>query len=209
MPSIPPRLIILMIGCAFALGIALKMTLLSDPQVNPNLDSTQPLSPSDPIYLQNSEGTLVNLFNDQGQRIRVIYFGFTHCPDVCPTSLSMLGAALNQVPADTLEKLRPIFITLDPKRDTGLITQQYANYFNKHIEGFSGEPKYIHSLASRYGVSYQETKLDNSALDYTIDHSSYFYFVSPQGDLIKKVPHTLSPKPLVDTMLELTKEDAL
>ncbi|WP_153448916.1 SCO family protein [Vibrio algicola] len=175
---------------------------------NSALNSAKNSTLSNSTVLQADDGKEVNIFDPQDPRIRVVYFGFTRCPDVCPTSLAMLSAALKQLPQAELDKIRPMFITLDPERDSGTDAQKYAHYFHPNIEGFSGSVDNISSLAHRYGVIFQKTELKDSALKYTIDHSSYFYFLKPDGTLLKKVPHTLNPQPIIVAIEQLEKENS-
>ncbi|KXF83182.1 SCO family protein [Enterovibrio coralii] len=147
----------------------------------------------------------MNLFDANDERVRVVYFGYTHCPDVCPTSLAILAASLKSLPEDTLQAIRPVFITLDPKRDTPDAAKEYAGYFHPMIEGGSGSEDTINALAKKYGVLYQVTELEDSAMEYAVDHSSYFYFLSPEGALLEKVPHTLNPNMVSDAIFRLTE----
>ncbi|WP_394209725.1 SCO family protein [Enterovibrio calviensis] len=146
----------------------------------------------------------INLFDNADDRLRVVYFGYTHCPDVCPTSLAILSAALKSLPEDTLTNVRPLFVTLDPKRDDAEAAKEYAGYFHPMIEGASGSEQEIAALARKYGVLYQITELENSAMEYAVDHSSYFYFLQPDGTLVEKVPHTLNPNMVSDAIMRLT-----
>lgn len=156
---------------------------------------------------KGSGNQTVNIFDPQDPRIRIVYFGFTRCPDVCPTSLAMLSAALKQLNPAEMKSIRPMFITLDPERDSGDDAQKYAHYFHPQMEGFSGSLEATKLLANRYGVIFQKTELKDSALNYTIDHSSYFYFLKPDGTLLKKVPHTLNPQPLILAIQNLEKDN--
>ena len=155
---------------------------------------------SEPINLLKSGKDNVDLYNPEDERIRVIYFGYTHCPDVCPTSLAVLSAALKQIDDQQINKLWPIFITLDPERDTPEKSAQYAQYFHKKIIGMTGSANQTKALAEKYGVLYMRTELENSALEYAVDHSSYFYFLRADGTLVEKVQHTLNPNILVDAI---------
>lgn len=147
-----------------------------------------------------------SLFDPNDPRINIIYFGFTRCPDVCPTSLVMLGAALNQITPDKLDKIRPIFITLDPERDSGDDANTYSQYFHPNFEGYATDTDTLKSLAEKYGVIYIKTELEDSAIEYTVDHSSYFYFLASDGTELTKVQHTLVPDPLVKTINNLLQE---
>ncbi|ENQ8702597.1 SCO family protein [Vibrio harveyi] len=148
----------------------------------------------------------VDIFDTSDDRIRIVYFGFTRCPDVCPTSLAMLAGALNQIDDAQKAQLRPMFISLDPERDEADASAKYAHYFHPMIEGLSAPLDVTTPLAHKYGVIFRKTKLEGSELKYTLDHSSYFYFLKPDGTLITKVPHTLTPAPIVEAITKLTAE---
>ncbi|NOJ18419.1 SCO family protein [Vibrio jasicida] len=148
----------------------------------------------------------VDIFDTSDDRIRIVYFGFTRCPDVCPTSLAMLAGALNQIDDAQKAQLRPMFISLDPERDEADASAKYAHYFHPMIEGLSAPSDVTTPLAHKYGVIFRKTELEGSELKYTLDHSSYFYFLKPDGTLITKVPHTLTPAPIVEAISKLTAE---
>ena len=156
--------------------------------------------PSHPINLLKSGQQAVDIYDPQDSRLRVVYFGYTHCPDVCPTSLAILSAALKGIDDKQLAQLWPIFITLDPQRDTPEKSAEYAHYFHNNITGMTGSEEQIKGLAEKYGVLYMRTELKDSALEYAIDHSSYFYFLQPDGTLVEKVQHTLNPAILVEAI---------
>ncbi len=189
---------VLALVVSFALGISVKIYF--DKQ-NSILNNTK--SYSNDFILFGSDNKPVNLNELTDSRIRVIYFGFTHCPDVCPTSLAMLAGALNQLDNEQRMQFRPIFISLDPERDAPELASEYAAYFHKDIEGLSAPLETIDPLTNRYGVIYRKTELADSALEYTLDHSSYFYFLKPDGSLIAKVPHALSPAPVLAAMKDV------
>ncbi|KIE21885.1 photosynthetic protein synthase I [Vibrio sinaloensis] len=183
---------------AFVLGFGLKSYLDNQPKQA----DAQPSQ----VMLLGENNQEVNIFDTSDSRIRVVYFGFTRCPDVCPTSLAMLAGALNQVDEATKQKFRPMFISLDPERDAAADSYKYAQYFHPMIEGLSAPLDVTTPLAHRYGVIFRKTELENSELKYTLDHSSYFYFLKPDGTLITKVPHTLTPAPLVEAFQSITLE---
>lgn len=190
----------LILVVAFALGFGVKTYLDSQASV----ESSQ--AQSDGVKLFGKDNQAVEIFDPQDPRIRVVYFGFTRCPDVCPTSLAMLAGALNQIDEETKARFRPMFISLDPERDAAADSFKYAQYFHPMIEGLSAPLDITTPLAHRYGVIFRKTTLENSELKYTLDHSSYFYFLKPDGTLITKVPHTLTPAPLVEAFNTITSE---
>ena len=185
---------------AFVLGFGTKSYF----DAQKTLEQEEMQSASD-VTLYGEKNQAVNIFDTSDDRIRVVYFGFTRCPDVCPTSLAMLAGALNQIDDETKKQLRPMFVSLDPERDDAESSATYAHYFHAMIEGLSGPLDITTSLANRYGVIFRKTELPNSELKYTLDHSSYFYFLKPDGTLITKVPHTQNPAPIVEAMKEVTQ----
>lgn len=187
------------LAIAFVFGLGLNHFLSSPSVTSSSIDSSE-------VKLFGEDNKPVALFDAQDPRIRVVYFGFTRCPDVCPTSLAMLAGALNQIDEQTQQQFRPIFISLDPERDAAADAHQYAQYFHPMLEGLSAPLEVTTPLAHRYGVIFRKTQLENSQLEYTLDHSSYFYFLKPDGTLITKVPHTLTPAPLVDAFNTLTSK---
>ncbi|MGF1787612.1 SCO family protein [Photobacterium swingsii] len=186
---------------ALALGAGLLTRYIMDRSEAPTSASHTPtqLESVDVNALYSGEDT-INLFAQDDKRLRVVYFGYTHCPDVCPTSLAVLSAALQSLPQDNLAQLWPAFITLDPERDTPAKSAEYAGYFNKSITGLSGSDAQIKALAEKYGVLYMRTEMKDSAMKYSVDHSSYFYLLQPDGTLLEKVPHTLNSAILVDAI---------
>ncbi|PSU25958.1 SCO family protein [Photobacterium phosphoreum] len=171
------------------------------------IDSNDPDVAREPYYPMNflESGTqVIDLFDPEDKRIRLVYFGYTQCPDVCPTSLAVLGAALKAIPQQQRDKLWPVFISLDPHRDTANKSSQYAAYFDAAITGATGTEQQIKALADKYGVLHIKNILDNSEIEYVIDHNSYFYFLKPTGELIKKLPHMANPSQLIATIPKIT-----
>ncbi|PSW05258.1 SCO family protein [Photobacterium lipolyticum] len=163
-------------------------------------DTAAAVEPAYSMNILESGDQTIDLYDQEDPRLRIIYFGYTHCPDVCPTSLAVLSAALKEVKQDQLDQIWPIFITLDPERDSPTKSAEYAQYFHKKIIGMTGNAIQTKALAEKYGVLYMRTELKNSALEYAIDHSSYFYFLKPDGSLLEQVPHTLNSAILVDAI---------
>lgn len=186
---------------AFVLGFGTKTYLDGQKDV----EKKQQVATEQSVLLGEGDKP-VDIFDTSDERIRIVYFGFTRCPDVCPTSLAMLAGALNQIDDAQKAQLRPMFISLDPERDEADASAKYAHYFHPMIEGLSAPLDVTTPLAHKYGVIFRKTELEGSELKYTLDHSSYFYFLKPDGTLITKVPHTLTPAPIVEAITKLTAE---
>lgn len=191
---------------AFVLGFGTKSYL--DNQSNIQSQHTEQSKSEQPV-LFGEDNQPVPIFDENDPRIRIVYFGFTRCPDVCPTSLAMLAGALNQLDDSQKAQLRPMFISLDPERDEANASAKYAHYFHPMIEGLSAPLDVTTQVAHRYGVIFRKTELEGSELKYTVDHSSYFYFLKPDGTLLTKVPHTLTPAPIIEAVSQvITKENS-
>jgi protein SCO1/2 len=188
---------------AFAMGFGVKSYIDSQNELKAEQKAQRLLEQVSQTILFGENDQPIKIFDVEDPRTRIIYFGFTRCPDVCPTSLAMLSGALNQVDDQTKQHLRPMFVSLDPERDAASASHQYAQYFHPMIEGLSAPLEVTQPLAHKYGVIFKKTELTDSKLGYTLDHSSYFYFLSPQGDLIEKVPHTLNPAPIIEAIKRL------
>ena len=185
---------------AFVLGFGIKTYLDEQSKAQIQLEKEQQISAT---TLFGKDNQPVEIFDENDTRVRIVYFGFTRCPDVCPTSLAMLAGALNQLSEEEVANVRPMFISLDPERDAAEASYEYAQYFHPNMEGLSGPLDITTALAHNYGVIFRKSELEGSELEYTLDHSSYFYFLKPDGTLITKVPHTLTPAPIVDAIKKL------
>ena len=130
---------------------------------------------------------------DYRGKVTLLYFGYTMCPDVCPTNLSMMSNALMQLDEKELSQVQPIFISVDPQRDTMERLAEYTHYFHPSILGVSSTPEIIKEVADRYGVAYQVVVQDDSATNYVVDHSSETYVVDPQGKLVERLSHAAPP----------------
>lgn len=118
-----------------------------------------------------------------------IYFGYTYCPDVCPTTLSLLSLALNNLDEEKRKNFVGVFITLDPDRDRLENLKAYANYFNPSFIGASTTKENLDNIVKRYGTYYKKVALDNSAMTYSISHTSYIYLFDKEGRFVDKVSH--------------------
>ncbi|GAB4522318.1 MAG: SCO family protein [Amphiplicatus sp.] len=113
-------------------------------------------------------------------RTMVVYFGFATCPDVCPLALGLLSAALDALSEEERERLAPVFITVDPERDTPEALKAYLA-FDARITGLTGDAEAARKARESFKVYATQRPLPDSALGYTMDHSSLFYVVDPQG----------------------------
>jgi protein SCO1/2 len=114
-------------------------------------------------------------------KVVVVFFGYTHCPDVCPTTMAELSSAMKKLGADA-EKVQVLFVTADPQRDTPEILKQYVTAFDPRFLGLSGTPEQTQQAAKEFKVLIQKNA-DSGSGNYTVDHSSGTYLYDPQGRL--------------------------
>jgi len=138
-----------------------------------------------PFTLENSSGKPVTDRDFRGKDL-LVYFGYTYCPDVCPTTLNAVAAALDRL-GPKAKDLTPIFITVDPQRDTPAVMKQYTAAFSPAIVGLTGTPEQIAKVAHEYRVYYAKHVTGPGPNDYSMDHSSILYFMGRDGRFIAPV----------------------
>ena len=156
----------------------------------------QDKAPTGGDFTLQSPGGPVSLADQRG-KVVVLYFGYTFCPDVCPTSLSALAQALSALTPDELARVRSFFISVDPERDTVDVLKAYAPFFHPDIVGISGSSEQVAQVARLYGARYMKQKPDENGL-YSVDHSSFIYVIAPDGKLATSLPHGTLPTQIVD-----------
>ena len=150
-----------------------------------------------PFALTDAEGRRRTDAEFRGKHM-LVFFGFTHCPDFCPTALHTISQALEKLGAKA-DKLAPIFITVDPERDTPAQLGNYAQNFDKRIVMLTGTAEEIAAAARAYRVYYAKRPLERAG-DYTMDHSVYIYLMGPDGKFITHFRHAVSPADLAEAL---------
>ena len=125
------------------------------------------------------------------------YFGYTYCPDVCPTSLSVMGNAMKMLEDEGIES-KGLFISFDHERDTPERLESYAPFFHPNITGVSSDEHRILEVTTRYGVYYKKVEPEEGKTDFLMDHTSKIYIINSEGKLVKMAPHGSTPVQVVD-----------
>lgn len=146
--------------------------------------------PGGDFVLHSAQGD-VSLTDFRG-KVVLLYFGYTFCPDICPTNLAMVAQAFELLTPEELAQVRGIFVSVDPERDVLEKLSAYANFFHRNIIGISGSAEEVAAVAKQYGAAYRQTKVD-SALGYLVDHSATTYLIGPQGILRENLNHATPP----------------
>lgn len=139
-------------------------------------------------------------------KLILLYFGYTQCPDVCPTSFSLMAQALNELDERELEGVVGIFVSVDPKRDTVERLAEYVDYFHPSFIGVTGDENAISAAADLYGVQYSFTDASDSAMGYIVNHSAAVYLIDQQGALRFAFPHETPPETMLGAMRMLFEQ---
>ncbi len=138
-----------------------------------------------PFALEDGNGKPVTDRDFRGKYM-LVYFGYTFCPDVCPTTLNEVADAFDHL-GGKANQLQPIFITVDPKRDTPAVIKQYVAAFSPRLIGLTGSEEQIANIAREYRVYYAEHRTGPGPNDYSMDHSSVLYLMGPDGKFIAPI----------------------
>lgn len=150
-----------------------------------------------PFTLTEGDGHAVTNRDFRG-RYLLIYFGYTSCPDICPTTLSAIADAID-ILGSRAERLQPLFITVDPKHDTPEVVRAYVRAFGPRIIGLTGTPAEIRAVEQEYRVSSIIQESGPASSSYTIDHTAVLFLVAPDG-------RYLAPLAATDSGVELAKK---
>lgn len=140
-----------------------------------------------PFSLVDHTGKAVTEAEYRG-KFTLIYFGYTFCPDVCPTELGVMAAAYDKLTLLEQSKLQPLFITVDPARDTVAVMKDYVAAFHPKLIGLTGSEEQVAQAAKAYKVYAAKAKGDDPK-SYTMDHSSILYLMGRDGKFIAHFPH--------------------
>ena len=190
------------LGLALILGLLLRELALS-----PGTPQQQSVDIGGPFTLINEEGQAVSEADFAG-RPMLVFFGFTYCPDVCPMSLDLLGAALDRLAETAPEKaarLQPVFISVDPARDTPAQLKDYLSYFHPSLTGLTGSQEQIDAVKKSFRVYAARARNSDANGHYNVDHSSLFYLMDGDNRYLAHFTHNMTAAQLaarLDAKLE-------
>jgi protein SCO1 len=133
-----------------------------------------------PFHLTDQDGKPFSDTDLRGKSF-LVFFGYTHCPDVCPTTLFDLSEVMRKLGPDA-DKTAAVFITVDPERDTAASLKDYMTSFDPHLRGLTGDPAAIAAVAKEYRVYYKKIPLEGG--DYSMDHTAIVYLMDAQGRFV-------------------------
>jgi protein SCO1 len=194
----------ILVACGLVLGAGLGLLIvpgalkkLVSPATFTNVGKA---SVGGPFALTDHTGKPVTDADFRGKYM-LVSFGFTFCPDVCPAALQLMAAAIDQLGTKG-QRVTPLFITIDPERDTAEQLARYVPSFHPRMVGLTGTSAQIAAVAKAYRVYYQKTKDERSSAPYTMDHSTIIYLMDPAGEFVSHFTHAT---PLATLVANLSK----
>ena len=154
-----------------------------------------------PFTLTDHAGKRVTDQDFRG-RYMLVFFGFTYCPDVCPSALQVVSAALNKL-GPKADRFAPVFITIDPERDKPAELSSYVQSFHPRLVGLTGSPEEIDHAVKAYRVYVRKTEDPKSSAGYTFDHTSLIYVMGPDGTYRTHFTHTTNADALAERLESL------
>ena len=178
-------------------AVAAGVYLFSEPASFRGTTYAEPYPVAPEIELTHADGSTFHLSDMRG-RVVMLFFGYTSCPDVCPTTMAELNQALGKI-GDEDEQVQVLYVTVDPERDTPERVQEYVNHFNADFIGLSGSEAELARVWSDYGV-YRAIVDGTSAAGYLVDHTARVTVIDQQGNLRISFPFDM---PLEDIVHDL------
>lgn len=170
-----PLVIASAFGASLVIGLLLMFWVLGGVR-----GVATPAAIGGPFQLTDQSGATVTEKSLQG-RPSLIFFGYTHCPDVCPTSLFEMSEVLRAMGRDA-DRVNAYFISVDPERDTVQTMKDYLSSFDPHLKGLTGDPQAISKVSSEYRVYAKKVPLKDG--DYTMDHTALVYLMDKDGKFV-------------------------
>ena len=153
-----------------------------------------------PFTLTDQDGRKVTDKDFLGKYM-LVFFGYTYCPDLCPTELQVMSAALDSLGAKA-DAIQPIFISFDPERDRPEVLKQYVSNFHPRLVGLTGTPEEVAAAAKAYRVYYSKVPNSTAPDTYLMDHSTITYLMDPQGKFLKHFSYSTDSTALAKALEE-------
>jgi protein SCO1/2 len=177
-------LVVLAFALAFS-GACILAGIMFGRMLRADLTPSGTASIGGPFTLVSSNGQNVSERSYRGKWV-LIYFGYTYCPDACPTTLNNISVALDKLGSDARD-LQPLFVTVDPQRDTRAAMADYLKSFDSRIIGLTGTQDQIDRTVKEFRVYASLEKSDDGGDSYLVSHTSYIYLMDPQGDFVNVI----------------------
>ncbi|AXO12946.1 SCO family protein [Thalassospira indica] len=200
------KTLLAILGIALVLGIGLTYRLM---MMGTETNSSGAASIGGPFELVNQDGETVTQDDFKGKYM-LTYFGYTFCPDVCPTELQVMGTALDMMPQGIADEITPVFFTVDPERDTVEAVAEYVPYFHDRMVGLTGTVEQTTAAAKAFRVYYAKAIPEGEPEDtdtYLMDHSSFVYLMDREGKFVRHFNYGTSPEDMAKGVTEAVKNN--
>lgn len=155
--------------------------------------------------LMDTKGRAVSDQDFRGS-FQLITFGYTFCPDICPTTLAEMSLILEKL-GSRAEQIQPLFVTVDPERDTPEVLRRYTAYFHPRIIGLTGSPELVRRVADHFKIRYEKHWEPGAKKDqYSVDHSAGMYLLGPDGSFLGKFAYATPSQEVADRIRALMEE---
>lgn len=192
--------------CLAALVAMLIGAPIASAEVSPADSEEQPETGIVPRYLLMDHRGRAVTDQDFPGRFQLISFGYTFCPDICPTTLAEMALIMSKL-GKQAERLQPLFVTVDPERDTPEVLRRYTAFFHPRIIGLSGSPELVRRVADHFKVRYEKHWEPGAARDkYSVDHSAGMYLLGPDGRFLAKFAYAAPPVEVTERIRRLMEE---
>ncbi|OAL05668.1 SCO1 protein [Phaeosphaeriaceae sp. SRC1lsM3a] len=158
-----------------------------------------------PFQLVDQEGNVFSS-NDMLGKYSLVYFGFTHCPDICPDELDKMALMYDKVVESCGKVLLPLMITCDPARDNPAVLKEYLKEFHPEFIGLTGDYEQIKNTCKAYRVYFSTPSSVKPGEDYLVDHSIYFYLMDPEGDFVEAIGRNFTADQAAKIMIDHIKD---
>ena len=187
----------LLLLAAIAAGIAF-VTLQGEGEQGSTAEDEVPIG--GPFELIDQNGDTVTQETYAG-RLMLMYFGYTYCPDICPTGLALMSAAYDELTPEQRERVVPIFVTVDPERDTQPAMADYVSLFHEKLQGLTGSREAIDAVKAAYRVYAKKAEgEDRATTDYLVDHSTFTYLMDGENRYLTHFSHGTPAKEMAATI---------
>ena len=181
---------------AFALSLVLTACQPTAQYLNGNITASNLRTD---ISLTSHKGEPLQINSPQKGKVSAVFFGYTQCPDICPTTLGKMKIVMEQLGADA-DKVRVVFVTVDPERDTGALLKEYMGAFNPTFTGAYTDPAQTKTMANQFQVVYEKV---GTGPNYIVNHTANLYLLDENGRTVVSVPYEAKPETITHDIKQM------
>jgi len=198
-----PRWLLLALATSVALlAVLVGVFVLVPPADRPGSQAQETVPIGGPFSLVDQDGRRVSEQDFRG-RFMLVYFGYTYCPDVCPLGLQTVAAAIDALPPELQERVAPVFVTVDPARDTPAVLRDYVGQFHPRLVGLTGSETEVAEALRAWRVYVRKAEPQDGS--YLVDHSTFTYLMNPDGSYAAHFGHATTAEEMAKRLEEVLR----